>query len=183
MYRDNSLIPSEAIRLLALGILATGKWPYAQLAGEVRHFVSHICGPSLDLVAPPLELLKIEGLVNAADDGNVPDSELLSLSVAGRDELHKLLTANVRAPVSDLNKLIIALKLRFLHLLAPAEQVLQAEILAEVSERELARLTELRAHHCGDRGHLNAWLDQEIVQVETRLAFFRAKAPILRQVA
>ena len=34
MYRDNSLIPSEAIRLLALGILATGKWSYAQLASE-----------------------------------------------------------------------------------------------------------------------------------------------------
>lgn len=175
MYRDNSLIPSEAIRLLALGILATGKWPYAQLAGEVRHFISHICGPSLDLVASPLELLKIEGLVDAAADGNLSDSEVISLSEAGQNELHKLLTASVCAPASDLNKLIIALKMRFLHLLEPAEQLLQAEILAKVSERELARLTELRAHHGGDRGHLTAWLDQEIVQGETRLAFFRLK--------
>ena len=44
MYRDNSLIPSEAIRLLALGILAGGDKSYAELAGEVRHFVSHITG-------------------------------------------------------------------------------------------------------------------------------------------
>ncbi len=50
MYRDNSLIPSEAIRLLALGILAGGDKSYAELAGEVRHFVSHITGPSLELV-------------------------------------------------------------------------------------------------------------------------------------
>ena len=39
MYRDNSLIPSEAIRLLALGILAGGEKSYADLASEVRHFV------------------------------------------------------------------------------------------------------------------------------------------------
>ncbi len=173
MYRDNSLIPSEAVRLLALGILAGGAKSYAELASEVRHFVSHITGPSLELVASPLELLKVEGLVEAGDDNDVPDSELLSLNEAGRAELHTLLTANVRAPVSDINKLIIGLKLRFLHLLAPAEQHLQAETLAELSERELARLTQLRAHHAGEPGHLVAWLDQEIAQVEDRLAFFK----------
>ena len=35
MYRDNTLIPSEAIRLLALGILADGDRRYAELASEV----------------------------------------------------------------------------------------------------------------------------------------------------
>ncbi len=178
MYRDNSLIPSEAIRLLALGILADGEKSYAELAGEVRYFVSHITGPSLDLVASPLELLKIEGLVEASkSDGgaedSAPDTALLTLSEAGRAELQTLLTSNVRAPVSDINKLIIALKLRFLHLMAPADQRIQAETLAELSERELARLTELRAHHAGERGHLVAWLDQDIAQVEARLAYYQ----------
>ena len=173
MYRDNSLIPSEAIRLLALGILAGGDKSYGELAGEVRHFVSHITGPSLELVASPLELLKIEGLVESSESDDEADTQLLRLSEAGRAELHTLLTSNVRAPVSDINKLIIALKLRFLHLLGPAEQRLQGETLMELSERELARLTELRAHHAGDRGHLVAWLDQEIAQVEGRLAFFQ----------
>ena len=173
MYRDNSLIPSEAIRLLALGILAGGDKSYGELAGEVRHFVSHITGPSLELVASPLELLKIEGLVESSESDDEADTQLLRLSETGQDELHKLLTSNVRAPVSDINKLIIALKLRFLHLLGPAEQRLQGETLMELSERELARLTELRAHHAGDRGHLVAWLDQEIAQVEGRLAFFQ----------
>ncbi len=177
MYRDNSLIPSEAIRLLALGILAGGEKGYAELASEVRYFVSHVAGPSLELVAPPLELLKVEGLVEARTDGGSgdgqADGELLVLSEAGRAELQKLLNANVRAPVSDINKLIIALKMRFLHLLPPAERQLQAEILAELSERELARLIELRAHHAGEPGHLVAWLDQDIAQVEARLGFFQ----------
>ena len=166
MYRDNSLIPSEAIRLLALGLLADGARSYAALAGEVRHFVSHVTGPSLELVAPPLELLKVEGLV-------VGDDDALDLSPAGRAELLRLLAANVRAPVSDINKLIIALKMRFLHLLPSDEQRLQAEVLAELSARELARLSELRAHHAGAAGHLIAWLDQEIAQVERRHAFFQ----------
>lgn len=171
MYRDNSLIPSEAIRLLALGLLAAGESSHGELAGEVRHFVSHVSGPSLDLVAPPLELLKVEGLLEAAAGDDEP--ELLRLSEAGRAELRRLLTANVRAPVNDINKLIIALKMRFLHLLEPADQRLQAETLVELSERELARLTELRAHHAGDPGHLAAWLDQDIAQVQGRLDWFR----------
>ncbi len=173
MYRDNSLIPSEAIRLLALGVLATGETTYAQLAGEVRYFVSHISGPSLDLVAPPLELLKVEGLVETVAGDDAPGNEILRLSDAGQAELHRLMTANLRAPINDINKLIIALKMRFLHLLEPAERQLQAETMAELSERELARLTELRAHHAGDGGHLVAWLDQDIAQVEARLAWFQ----------
>ena len=67
MYRDNTLIPSEAVRLLALGILATRECPYAELAHEVRHFVGHVVGPSLDLVGAPIEVLKIEGLICAED--------------------------------------------------------------------------------------------------------------------
>ncbi len=179
MYRDNSLIPSEAIRLLALGVLAGGDKSYAELAGQVRHFVSHITGPSLELVASPLELLKIEGLVesseahDAGDRGDAPDSELLRLSEAGRDELHTLLTSNVRAPVSDINKLIITLKMRFLHLLEPGDRCLQAEILIEMCERQLVRLTELRAHHAEAPGHLSRWLDHEIDQSRARLDWFR----------
>ena len=53
MYRDNTLIPSETVRLLALGILAGGAKRYATLAEEVRHFSGRIVGPSLDLVGTP----------------------------------------------------------------------------------------------------------------------------------
>ena len=47
MYRDNTLIPTEAVRLLALGILATGERSYSELASEVRHFTGRIVGPML----------------------------------------------------------------------------------------------------------------------------------------
>ena len=36
MYRDRSLIPSEAVRLAALGSLALGSKRYADLASEIR---------------------------------------------------------------------------------------------------------------------------------------------------
>ena len=173
MYRDNTLIPSEAVRLLALGILADGERRYADLASEVRSFTSHLVGPSLDLVASPIELLKIEGLIEAIEGSGMSDNARLRITEGGRSELTRLMTSNVRAPVNDINKLIIALKMRFLHLLAPAEQRLQLDVLLEMSERELARLTELRAHHAGQPGHLVSWLDQDIAQVEARLAFFQ----------
>jgi hypothetical protein len=193
MYRDNTLIPSEAIRLLALGILATRQCPYAELAHEVRHFVGHVVGPSLDLVGAPIEVLKIEGLIEAAaaqapdadpdpDPGPAPgpapgpDSEPgppLCITEAGRAELVRLMTSSLRAPVSDINKLIITLKMRFLHLLAPAERRLQAEIMIEMCERQLARLTELSDHHEDAPGHLPSWLDHETDQTRERLDWFR----------
>ncbi len=173
MYRDNSLIPSEAVRLLALGVLATGDKHYAELASEVRHFTAHITGPSLDLVASPLELLKIEGLIEPVQGSGMTDDALLRITEAGREALMTLLNANVRPPVSDINKLIIALKMRFLHLLPPESRRLQVEMLVEMSERELARLTELRGAHAGDGGHLVAWLDHDIGQVRTRRDWLR----------
>ncbi len=177
MYRDNTLIPSEAIRLLALGVLATRERPYAELAHEVRHFVGHVVGPSLDLVGAPIEVLKVEGLIEEIEvptDAPSPDTALpLRITAAGREELTRLMTSNLRAPVSDINKLIITLKMRFLHLLAPADRRLQAEIMIEMGERQLARLTELSGRHEDAPGHLPSWLDHELDQTRQRLDWFR----------
>lgn len=177
MYRDNTLIPSEAVRLLALGLLASKPMSYAELAREVRHFTGRIVGPSLDLVGAPLEVLKVEGLVQ--NEGGVPDrddpndpnneNQLLTVTEQGRAELLRLLAANVRPQVSDLNKLIVALKMRFLHLMDPAEQRVQAELLHEICERELARLIDLREHHGLEAGYLRDWLDLEIAQSQARM--------------
>ena len=174
MYRDNTLIPSEAVRLLALGLLADRPRSYAALASEVRHFTGHLVGPSLDLVAPPLELLKVEGLIEPLVPG-IEESEESELKIteAGSAELRRLLEANLRAPVNAINKLILALKMRFLHLLPPAERQLQVEMLIEMSERELTRLTELRARHVEEPGHLTAWLDHDIAALTQRLDWFR----------
>lgn len=176
MYRDNTLIPREAVRLLALGLLSSGEMPYAELAASIRHFTSHIVGPSLELVAPPLELLKVEGLIEPVGEAPSPDQERLRITDAGRADLQRLLTANVRPPVSDINKLILSLKLRFLHILPEAERRLQIENLTEMSERELVRLTELRAHQAGEAGHLTGWLDLETGAVRDRLEWLRGLA-------
>jgi DNA-binding PadR family transcriptional regulator len=170
MYPDNSLIPTEAIRLAALGSLATAPKPYAALATEIRHFTGRIVGPSLDLIGPPIELLKVEGLVEAAGDG---EDAPMRVTPAGLAELKRLLTANLRGPVGEFNKLVIALKLRFLDLLDRDGQLAQMELLIEVCERELTRLTDLRGHHAAEGGHLVDWLDHDIGQVEARLAWFR----------
>ncbi|MEC9167428.1 MAG: hypothetical protein VX596_10055, partial [Pseudomonadota bacterium] len=63
MYRDNSLIPKEAIRMAALGALWRAPMAYGDLAREVRQFAARIVGPSLDLLGTSIELLKFEGLI------------------------------------------------------------------------------------------------------------------------
>ena len=60
MYRDNTLIPAEAVRLAALGSLVDGDKSYGDLAREIRFFVARIVGPSLDLLGTSLELLRLE---------------------------------------------------------------------------------------------------------------------------
>jgi DNA-binding PadR family transcriptional regulator len=171
MYRDNSLIPTEAVRLAALGLLSEGPRSYAELADEVRHFTGRIVGPSLDLIGPPIEVLRVEGLVHSS--GGSGADTALSITDAGRQELVRLLGANLRGPLGEFNKLVIALKLRFLHLLDPESQKLQAELLAEICARELTRLTDLRRRYDGRSGHLVDWLDHDIDQVRARLGWFR----------
>lgn len=171
MYKDNSLIPTEAVRLAALGLLTEGPRTYADLANEVRHFTSRIVGPSLDLIGPPIEVLRVEGLI--ASSGGSGSDAVLQITDAGRGEAVRLLGANLRGPLGEFNKLVIALKLRFLHLLDRAAQVLQAELLAEICERELTRLNDLRRHHQDRVDHLADWFDHDISQVEQRLAWFR----------
>ncbi len=174
MYRDKTLIPTEAVRLCALGILADGPARYADLAREVRHFAGRIVGPSLDILGPSLELLRYEGLAETETGSEGDGAEaLLSITEAGRAELKTLLTSNVRAPIDDVNKLVVALKFRFLHLLAPAERRQQITGLIELCDGELARLSDLNGGVPGS-GHLGAWLEHDIGQLEARIAWLEA---------
>jgi len=177
MYPDHSLMPKEAVRLAALAHLAEREMSYRDLATAVRNFIARIMGPSLDLMGASIELLRYEGLVAAADGAKdaatADDSRLLRLTDAGRSELRTLLTAPVRAPYNDLNRLVVALKMRFLGLLTPEERRTQAEILTAAGETELARLQDLAAEDHPGEDSFTAWLAQEIALVETRLSWLR----------
>ena len=176
MYKDNSLVPSEAVRLAALGLLAKGPRAYAELAREIRHFAQRIVGPSLELLGPSLELLKVEGLIEAQNTKAPHDEQIMLLTESGRAELLRLMTANLRGPMGEVNKLIIALKLNFFETLSPDERRIQAEALEEACERELTRLLDLRSHHAESGGLLVAWLDHEIAEIEGRRDWFKELA-------
>lgn len=171
MYSDNSLLPRETIRLAALGTLAGGPRAYADLAQDVRHFISRIVGPSLELMGASIELLRHEGLVESC--GGAEDGPL-ALTGAGHAELRELLRSAVRPPSNDVNKLAMALKMRFMHLLTADEQRAQADMMIEACRGEVARLIDLRAHHHGDDGHLVDWLDHDIGLIESRLDWLQA---------
>jgi len=177
MYKDNSLVPSEAVRLAALGLLARAPRAYGDLAREIRHFAQRIVGPSLELLGPSLELFKVEGLIEARNPNGSPkaphDEQMMALTEAGRAELRRLMTTSLRGPMGEVNKLIIALKMHFFETLTPEERHIQAEMLEEACERELVRLTDLRGHHAEEGGLLVAWLDHEIAEIESRRDWFR----------
>jgi hypothetical protein len=166
MYRDNSLVPSETVRLAALGLLTEGAKSYAELASEVRHLSARLVGPSLDLLGPSIELLKVEELTAPASD------ELLTITAKGLGELKRLLRASLR-PIGEVNKLIIALKLRFLGVLDREDQLLQVEMLSEIFEQELIRLKDLRAHLAERKDLLLDWVDHDIAQVGARISWFQ----------
>lgn len=176
MYADHTLTPKEAIRLAALGTLALSPMAYSALAVAIRHFVSRVIGPSSEIMGHSIELLKYEGLVEDGARAGSGEAEL-RLTAAGRRELQTLLTANLRAADTALNKLVIALKFRFLHLLDPVQRMAQADLFVDCCEQELARLEDLRRYHAADPGFLVAWLDHDIADLRSRLAWleqFRA---------
>lgn len=169
MFSDNSLLPKETIRLAALGILSETPLAYAALANAVRQFIGRIAGPSLELAGPSIELLRYEGLVEpVTDDADPP----LRLTDDGRAELHLLMRSTVRPPLTDMSKLVIALKMRFLDLLDPEEKHDQAELMIEACDLELARLADLR-DPASSEIWFQEWLDHDISLVEARLAWLR----------
>ena len=178
MYPDNTLTPKEATRLCALGTLAGGPMRYSALAGAARDFISHILGPSAELMGTSIELLKYEGLIEAVGGKGMEDDSELAITEAGREELRTLLTANIRTGATELNKLVVTLKFRFLHLLDPDERRAQADLLVEIYTSELVRLIDLRERHARDTGFLAEWLDHDIRLLERRIAWledFRAR--------
>jgi DNA-binding PadR family transcriptional regulator len=179
MFRDHSLVPTEAIRLAALGMLAEEPLRYAELAGKIRHFTARIVGPSLELMGTSLELLRFEGLVEAAEGTGMVDNALLRLTGAGREALATLLAAGLRGPNGEINKLVLALKLRFLHLLPPAERAQQIDVIAEWLEAEIARLEDLRRGDADGSDLFLGWLDQDIAQARARLAWLAAQRDAL----
>ncbi|GHD51141.1 hypothetical protein GCM10017083_25230 [Thalassobaculum fulvum] len=173
MYRDNSLVPKEAIRLAALGLLAEGDRAYGDLAREVREFASRIVGPSLDLLGTSIELLRFEGLIEPVEGHGMEDNAVLRLTASGRAALTDYLTSTIRPGVSDLNKLVLALKLRFVDLLSAEDREEQIAALEMMYAGEKARLEDLRARTDRDAGLLAEWLDLEIAQVDRRIAWCR----------
>jgi len=173
MYRDNSLVPKEAIRLAALGLLAERDRPYGDLAREVREFAARIAGPSLDLLGTSIELLRFEGLIEPVDGRGMEDNAVLRLTDAGRTALTDYLTSTMRPGVSDLNKLVLALKLRFIDLLSAEDRGEQLAALESMYAGEKARLEDLRARTDREAGLLGDWLDLEIDQVDRRIAWCR----------
>jgi hypothetical protein len=100
-----------------------------------------------------------------------PDAEL-RITDEGRREMLVLLASPLRGPINDLNKLIIALKMRFLHLLPPDERRMQIDMLIEICEAEVARLSDLRARHGAEESLLPAWIDHDLAQLRARLDWF-----------
>jgi len=170
MFRDNSLIPAESLRLAALGFLSEKDRHYGDLAAEVRHFTSRVVGPSLELMGTSLELLRYEGLVAAVDGEGMADNATLRLTDAGKEALATLLQASLRGAVGDLNRLNLMLKLRFLHFLPVAQQREQLDQVVGLCENELARLEDLRHHDEESPALFREWLDADIAHLKTRLA-------------
>ncbi len=174
MFPDHSLMPREALRLAALGMLAEAPATYGNLARDLRSFVSHIMGPSPEAMGASLELLRYEGLADQEASRDGGEGKLV-ITAKGRTELDALMQATVRSPFNDLNKLVVALKMRFLPLLSPAAQREQAVLLAEASRAELARLVGLCNQQAAAKGSAFVdWLEHDIAQAEERLAWFEA---------
>jgi hypothetical protein len=170
MYRDNSLIPIETVRIAALGALATKPRTYGDLAADVRLFTSRIVGPSLDLMGISIELLRAEGVVmDLAEDAGQKDPRL-TLTPEGEAMLQKLLQAPIRSPNTELSRLVVALKMRFLHLLTPPERLQQIAILKALTVSERQRLVELEEQSDG-ANLFKDWLALQIQLLDTRLAW------------
>ncbi|MDB5409384.1 MAG: hypothetical protein JWL84_4296 [Rhodospirillales bacterium] len=188
MNRVQSLFPAEALRLAALGMLAENPRGYGELAAEISEFASHVAGPSLDLLGTSIELLRYEGLIEAIGGGIAEEAALLDLTATGRAALSQLLRASLAAPASQINRLFVALKLRFLPLLPERERRRQLGLIAAWYRTEHERVVALRGRHAESAPEFLVWLDHEAAQIRAHIDWLDeaarddevAEAPVAR---
>ncbi len=172
MLRERTLMPAEALRLAALGVLAgRGPMAYAALATEVRLFAASYGGSPVDVMSSSIELLRFEGLIETREKAEDPGDAVVALTGDGEMELGRLLRAPVKAAGAHA-RLLMALKMRFLHLLDDDDRALQSDLLAEALEGELARLLDLRRRMAGEHPDFLAWLDRDIDRASAELRWF-----------
>ena len=170
MTQDKALLPKQILRLCALGkLMQSGSMTYADLAQSVTEFTAHLIGPSLDMMGSSLELLRYDGLIEPTGVGDG-----LAITKDGEEEFHNLMAAQLPTPASELSKLVVALKIRFLHLLQPERRREELSALVDLYQQEIARLEDLRERQFGEPGHLDCWLEHDIAQNRSRLAWLRA---------
>ncbi len=169
MPADSALLPAQTVRLAALGILAEGERPYAELAREVADFIRCMLGQSLDLMGTSLELLRVEGLIEAVGGTGMSDNAEMRLTPAGDQALRRLLAAGLHAPGNELNHLVLALKLRFLPILDESERRRQLALIGEWYAGEIVRLERLCARHAGRSPQFRRWIEREIDLARERL--------------
>jgi DNA-binding PadR family transcriptional regulator len=174
VYPDNTLTPKEATRLCMLGLLAFGPQTYGDVARSVRAFTGALIGPSLDVMASAIELLRLEDLVEVVDDTGDRDTTLLGITDAGQRELQVLMKTPIRESGSEHNRLIVALKIRFLHVLPVEERREQIETMIDAADAEIGRLSKLEETHAGESDMFRAWVSQERASIETRSAWLEA---------
>lgn len=174
MYPDNTLTPKEATRLCMLGILAFGPQTYGDVARSVRAFTGALMGPSLDVMASAIELLRLEGLVDIVDDTNDRDTTVLKISEAGKDDLIALMKSPIRENGGEHNRLIIALKIRFLHVLSSEDRREQIDNMIDAADAEIGRLSQLEQSQTGESDMFRAWVSQERASIEARSAWLEA---------
>lgn len=194
MFPDHSLMPKEAIRLAALGLLAEAPRSYSDLANAMRSFISHVIGPNLDLMGSSIQMLCVEGL---AEEYSCPEAaatpaanptanptaatpgrdSMLRITDSGREQLQSLLLASIRTPFNDVNKLVLALKMRFFASLSADDKARQIALIEVALEEEIARLEALcreRLSESGARDMLARWLTHDLDQLRASLDWFRA---------
>ena len=97
------------------------------------------------------------------------DNAEMRITPAGRAALARLLKAPLAAPSVEVNRLVLALKLRFLPILDAAGR---DEVLVQIREwyaGEIVRYEELRARHGARSAPFRRWLDREIDLARERL--------------
>jgi len=112
-------------------------------------------------------VLRAEGLIGPVEASADP---LLALTPSGREDLVTLLKAGIRATNTELSRLVVALKMRFLHLLPPHDRRDQIRVLQGLLAGERDRYRDLQAGG-GTHALFNDWLGFEIEVLDARLSW------------
>ncbi len=162
----------SATQLAILGVVCRAPALGTEIVSLVKHIVGRAWQPTSDVIAVNLADLHERALIETVGPGRAWDTTQYGITPAGNDLLHELLLRPLRGAGEQFDAGAVSLKVCFLDLLDPTDQIVQLDGILAIYATEITHLREAVRRCACDWPYVPGWMELELRRLEAEHDWF-----------